>query len=154
MVEQCGKPLDSPRGTLTHSFPTAETIADHPLDGIGLTRGRVTTLRALADAVASGRLTLDPTADRDEARTTLLALPGIGPWTVEYVAMRALRDPDAFPASDLVLRRAVDINPGRTDAWRPWRAYAAMHLWHGSAAMNPSHGAVTQLSTATSKESR
>ena len=138
LVEQCGKPLDSPRGSLTHSFPSAETVAEHPLDGVGLTTSRVTTLRALADAVASGRLALDPTADREEARARLLALPGIGPWTVEYVAMRALRDPDAFPSSDLVLRRAVASDPGRVDAWRPWRAYAAMHLWTGYAMTHPS----------------
>jgi AraC family transcriptional regulator of adaptative response / DNA-3-methyladenine glycosylase II len=121
--------LDAPRGSLTHTFPTAETVAEHPLDTIGLTRARVTTLRALAEAVAGGRLHLDVTADRDEARARLLELPGIGPWTVEYVAMRALRDPDAFPGSDLVLRRALGADPARSEAWRPWRSYAAMHLW-------------------------
>jgi len=89
-------------------------------------------LRALADAVASGRISLDPTADRDETRAALLALPGVGPWTVEYVAMRALRDPDAFPATDLVLRRTIGGDADRAESWRPWRAYAAMHLWHGS----------------------
>jgi AraC family transcriptional regulator, regulatory protein of adaptative response / DNA-3-methyladenine glycosylase II len=133
LVEQCGKPLDAPRGTLTHSFPAAETLAEHPLDGIGLTRSRTDTLRGLAHAVASGRLALDATADRDEARARLGELPGIGPWTVEYVAMRALRDPDAFPASDLVLRRVLQADPRRSESWRPWRAYAAMHVWHGSA---------------------
>src|SRR3954469_108052 len=133
LVAQFGKPLDAPRGTLTHSFPTAETLAEHRLDGIGLTGARAHSLRALAEAVASGRLSLDPTADRDEARAALLALPGIGPWTVEYVAMRALRDPDAYPATDLVLRRAVGGDTRRTETWRPWRAYAAMHLWHDAA---------------------
>jgi AraC family transcriptional regulator, regulatory protein of adaptative response / DNA-3-methyladenine glycosylase II len=153
LVEQCGKPLDAPRASLTHTFPTAETVAEHPLDAIGLTRSRVTTLRALAESVASGRLQLDVTADRDEARARLLELPGIGPWTVEYVAMRALRDPDAFPASDLVLRRALDADPARSEAWRPWRAYAAMHLWHGSAALQTPHGsAVTQLWQSATKE--
>ena len=130
LVEQCGKPLDAPRGSLTHSFPTAETVAEHPLDTIGLTGSRVTTLRALAVSVASGRLQLDVTADRDEARARLFELPGLGPWTVEYVAMRALRDPDTFPASDLVLRRVLGAEPARSEAWRPWRAYAAMHIWH------------------------
>ena len=153
LVAQCGKPLDSPRGTLSHSFPTAETVAEHPLDGIGLTGARVTSLRALAEAVASGRLSLDPTADRDDTRARLLALPGIGPWTVEYVAMRALRDPDAFPATDLVLRRAVGDNPKRAEAWRPWRAYAAMHLWHDTALTHVTHSAKTQRRrTATKKE--
>jgi AraC family transcriptional regulator, regulatory protein of adaptative response / DNA-3-methyladenine glycosylase II len=140
LVEQCGKPLDAPRGTLTHSFPAAETVAEHPLDGIGLTRSRTDTLRGLAHAVASGRLALDATADRDEARARLGELPGIGPWTVEYVAMRALRDPDAFPASDLVLRRVLQADPRRSESWRPWRAYAAMHIWHGSAMTHIRHG--------------
>ena len=129
LVERCGKPLGSPRGTLTHAFPTPETVAEHGLDGVGLTKTRAATLRTLADAVASGRVDLDATADRTEVRASLAALPGIGPWTVEYVAMRALRDPDAFPATDLVLRRALDGRPAGAEAWRPWRAYAAMHLW-------------------------
>jgi len=131
LVERCGKPLTRPRGSLTHAFPTADAVADADLDGIGLTGGRIRTLRALASAVASGELVIDPIADREETRRRLLALPGVGPWTVEYVAMRALGDPDAFPATDLVLRRAIaGADPGRTDAWRPWRSYAAMHLWH------------------------
>jgi AraC family transcriptional regulator of adaptative response / DNA-3-methyladenine glycosylase II len=132
LVQQCGKPLDAPRGSLTHAFPTAETVAEHPLDTIGLTRSRATTVRALAEAVASGRLQLDVTADRDETRARLLALPGIGPWTVEYVAMRALRDPDAFPATDLVLQRKLGGPASRADGWRPWRAYAATYLWHST----------------------
>ena len=78
-------------------------------------------------------MTLDPMADRDEVRARLAAVPGIGPWTVEYVAMRALGDPDAFPATDLVLRRALRRNgTDNGDSWRPWRAYAAMHLWQDS----------------------
>src|SRR4051812_27560394 len=144
LVAQFGKPLDSPRGTLTHSFPDAETVAGHPLDGIGLTGSRAASLRALAEAVASGLLSLDPTADRDEARAALLALPGIGPWTVEYVAMRALHDPDAFPATDLVLRRTLGTDGDSAERWRPWRAYAAMHIWHSSA--------LTQLRNAPTKE--
>jgi AraC family transcriptional regulator of adaptative response / DNA-3-methyladenine glycosylase II len=127
LVEAYGKPLDAPSGTLTARFPTAEALADASYDGIGLTGGRIKTLRAAATAHATGELPLDPSADRDETRSRLLALPGIGPWTADYVAMRALGDPDAFPATDLVLRRmAVGLTPER---WRPWRSYAAMHLW-------------------------
>jgi AraC family transcriptional regulator of adaptative response / DNA-3-methyladenine glycosylase II len=127
LVEAYGKPLDSPAGSLTACFPTADVLADASYDGIGLTGGRIKTLRAVAAAHATGELALDPSADRDETRTRLLALPGIGPWTADYVAMRALGDPDAFPASDLILRRKIaGLNP---DRWRPWRAYAAMHLW-------------------------
>ncbi len=130
LVATYGKPLDAPVGTLTHRFPAAEALADASYDGIGLTASRCASLRAAATAHASGELVLDPTADRDETRRQLLALPGVGPWTSEYVAMRALGDPDAFPATDLVLRRRVEA----ADAvrWSPWRAYAAMHLWTDS----------------------
>jgi AraC family transcriptional regulator of adaptative response / DNA-3-methyladenine glycosylase II len=100
------------------------------LDGLGLTGARVATLRAIATAVCSGALSLDPTADRDATRTALAAVPGVGPWTVDYVAMRALADPDAFPAGDLVLKRRLGPDVlRRAEAWRPWRAYAAMHVW-------------------------
>jgi AraC family transcriptional regulator of adaptative response / DNA-3-methyladenine glycosylase II len=127
IVEAYGKPLDTPDGSLTARFPTADTLADASYDGIGITGARIKTLRAVAHAVASGDLVLDGSADRDETRAALLALPGIGAWTVEYVAMRGLGDPDGFPASDLVLRRRIaELDP---DRWRPWRAYAAMHLW-------------------------
>jgi AraC family transcriptional regulator of adaptative response / DNA-3-methyladenine glycosylase II len=89
---------------------------------------------ALAAGVADGSLVLDPGADRTQARERLRALPGIGPWTAEYVALRALADPDAWPGTDLVLRRAArDLDP---DRWRPWRGYAAQHLWT-SAALDP-----------------
>jgi AraC family transcriptional regulator of adaptative response / DNA-3-methyladenine glycosylase II len=127
LVATYGKPLDAPTGTLTAAFPTADVLADASYDGVGLTAARTRTLRAAAAAHASGELPLDPAADRDEVRARLLALPGIGPWTADYVAMRALGDPDAFPATDLVLRRrAAELDPQR---WRPWRSYAAMHLW-------------------------
>jgi AraC family transcriptional regulator of adaptative response / DNA-3-methyladenine glycosylase II len=133
LVQRCGKPLDAARDTLTHAFPTADAVAGVDLDGLGLTGGRVKTLRALATEVASGRLSLEPLADRDEVRAQLDALPGIGPWTVEYIAMRALGDPDAFPATDLVLKRALAASPAeRSESWRPWRAYAAMHLWNAT----------------------
>ncbi|MDQ1697976.1 MAG: AraC family transcriptional regulator [Frankiaceae bacterium] len=131
LVQQCGVALATPRGGLTHAFPTAAAVADADLAEVGLTGSRQRTLRALAVEVAAGRLLLDPLADREETRARLLALPGVGPWTVEYVAMRALGDPDAFPDTDLVLRRALACSTtAQTDAWRPWRAYAAMHLWH------------------------
>lgn len=136
LVEQCGRPLPVPRGSLTHAFPSAAAVADADLQRIGLTGARVRTLRALAEAVAGGQLTLDAVADRDDVRARLAALPGVGPWTVDYVAMRALGDPDAFPATDLVLRRALGGDTGRSDAWRPWRAYAAMHLWQQSSEEN------------------
>ena len=127
LLEAYGKPLDAPVGLLTARFPTADALADASYDGIGLTGGRIRTLRAVSAAYAAGGLTLDPSADRAETRQQLLALPGVGPWTADYVAMRALGDPDAFPGTDLVLkRRVVSMQPER---WAPWRSYAAMHLW-------------------------
>jgi 3-methyladenine DNA glycosylase/8-oxoguanine DNA glycosylase len=106
-------------------FPAAEAIAGGgELPGMPAARARA--LRALAGAVADG-LRLDPPLDLVATRAELLALPGFGPWTVEYIAMRALRDRDAWPGTDLWLRRLAD---GRAaERWRPWRAYAAMVLW-------------------------
>jgi len=108
-------------------FPPPEALASGPLPGMPAARARA--LRALAEAVAGG-LALDPPLDVAATRAALLALPGFGPWTVEYIAMRALRDPDAWPGSDLWLKRAAaGSDPER---WRPWRAYAAMVLWQTS----------------------
>ena len=105
-------------------FPAPEAVATGPLPGMPAARERA--LRALAEAVAGG-LRLDPPLDVAASRAALLALPGFGPWTVEYIAMRALRDPDAWPGSDLHLARAAaGLDAER---WRPWRAYAAMVLW-------------------------
>ncbi|HVW80717.1 MAG TPA: Ada metal-binding domain-containing protein [Mycobacteriales bacterium] len=127
LLQAYGKPLDAPVGSLTHRFPTADALAGASFEGIGLTTARQKTIRAAAAAHASGVLTLDPTADREATREQLLALPGVGPWTAEYVAMRALADPDAYPAADLILRRRTQ--PSQAERWRPWRAYAAMHIW-------------------------
>jgi AraC family transcriptional regulator of adaptative response / DNA-3-methyladenine glycosylase II len=128
LVEALGAPLAEPVAGLTHRFPTAAVLAESSYDGIGLTSSRVRTLRTLAAAVADGTVDLGPHADRDATTERLLALPGIGPWTVSMVSLRALGDPDAWPGTDLVLRRLV---AGRADpeAWRPWRGYAAMHVW-------------------------
>ncbi len=135
LVEAFGQPLDEADGALTAAFPTAQTMAEADLDGptLGLTGARVRALRALAFEVAHGRLTLDPGGDRDEARSRLTALPGVGEWTAEYIAMRALADPDAWPGTDLVLRRRVAERGGDPERWRPWRAYGALHLWNDSA---------------------
>jgi AraC family transcriptional regulator of adaptative response / DNA-3-methyladenine glycosylase II len=127
LVQAYGKPLDAPVGSLTNRFPTSDTLVDATFEGIGLTAGRQRTIRAVASAHASGELTLDPSADRELTRHQLLALPGIGPWTAEYVAMRALADPDGYPGTDLILQRRV--TPAHAERWRPWRSYAAMHLW-------------------------
>jgi 3-methyladenine DNA glycosylase/8-oxoguanine DNA glycosylase len=87
--------------------------------------------------MATGRLDLDPGTDSAEAAARLSELPGIGPWTVSYILMRAVRDPDAFPETDLGLRRAIErlgCPPAHARRWRPWRAYAALHLWTWEAA--------------------
>lgn len=128
-------------------FPTPERLAEVGPDGlrtIGLTGVRAATLHHIAAAVASG-LPLRPEADRAEVRAALLALPGVGPWTADYIALRALGDPDVFPAGDLVLRRAIGALDGprtvdqawaarRAETWQPWRGYGAQHLWSAVAA--------------------
>jgi AraC family transcriptional regulator of adaptative response / DNA-3-methyladenine glycosylase II len=114
-------------------FPRPDILADAPLEEIGLTRQRAAALRHLAGAVVDGRLDLTPGADPEAARDALLSLSGIGPWTADLVLMRALNHPDAFPAGDLGLRRALGCDAAalerRAERWRPWRAYAAMLLW-------------------------
>jgi AraC family transcriptional regulator of adaptative response / DNA-3-methyladenine glycosylase II len=142
LVERFGEPLPTPSGGLTHLFPAPAALAEAPLEGIGLPGARAETIRLLARAVAEEGLDLSPNSAPDHVRARLLAIPGIGPWTVEYVAMRALRDPDAFPAGDLGLRHALAVNgrpasraevERRSASWRPWRAYAAAHLWQSLA---------------------
>ncbi len=119
-------------------FPGPADLADADLSGLGLTTARQATLRALGAAVAGGTLELDHGADPQQTAARLAELPGIGPWTISYILMRAVGDPDAFPAGDLGLRRALEHLGGSTaqaDRWRPWRAYAAVHLWTWSAGM-------------------
>jgi AraC family transcriptional regulator, regulatory protein of adaptative response / DNA-3-methyladenine glycosylase II len=119
-------------GPLTVLFPRPAELADADLSGLGLTTGRQVTLRTLAAACATGALSLDPGADPEETAARLAELPGVGPWTVAYIMMRGAGDPDAFPGSDLGLRRAMarlGLEPGHAGRWRPWRAYAAVHLW-------------------------
>ena len=117
--------------------PDAAAIAAVPSEelraALGLTRARAETLSALAGAIAGG-LDLGPGADRDRVRAELSAMRGIGPWTVELIAMRALGDPDAYPAGDLILHRAIGARTAReareaAEGWRPYRGYATQHLW-------------------------
>jgi AraC family transcriptional regulator, regulatory protein of adaptative response / DNA-3-methyladenine glycosylase II len=129
-------PLDVDNAALTHAFPTAEVLAESELEGLGLTGGRRRSIRALAAAVGDG-LDLGPGADREATREALLALPGIGPWSADVIAMRALADPDAWVPGDLILRRAVERRGADPEAWRPWRAYAALHLWTNDALEAP-----------------
>ena len=134
LVAAAGTPVDTGVPGLTHLFPEQAAIAEAPDEVFAFPRSRRDTLRRLATVLADGSLDLGPGADRDEARHDLLAVKGVGPWTVEMVAMRALGDPDAFPATDLgVLRAAPELGvldlARRAEAWRPWRSYATQHLW-------------------------
>ncbi|WP_163512043.1 AlkA N-terminal domain-containing protein [Fodinicola acaciae] len=139
MVAALGEPLAEPDGALTHVFPIAEALAAAPDEALPMPESRKRTIRALGAAVADGRVDLHPAAAVDEVTEALCALPGIGPWTAGYVAMRALADPDAFLPTDLGIKRAAEAHglpadpaalTERAAAWRPWRAYALMHLWH------------------------
>ncbi|MGH2749916.1 MAG: AlkA N-terminal domain-containing protein [Actinomycetota bacterium] len=138
LVARYGKPLTAPHGALTHVFPEPAALADADPSDLPMPAARRRAVMTLASALASGELCLDPGADRLEAHRRLVALPGIGPWTASYIGMRALGDPDAFPASDLGVRRALerlgdpiaprDVLVG-AERWRPWRAYATHYLW-------------------------
>ena len=124
---------------LTHLFPRPERLVRARFNNIGLTRSRAETIRAVAKAVVDGSLHFDASQVPKDFRQSMLAIRGIGDWTAEYVAMRALKNPDAFPASDLGLLRAfaepgqARMKPARLEelsqGWRPWRAYAALLLW-------------------------
>ncbi|HMD57125.1 MAG TPA: Ada metal-binding domain-containing protein [Solirubrobacteraceae bacterium] len=136
IVRACGERIERPLGAVTHLFPSAAALAQVDPQRLGMPASRARALLALAQALADGRLVLDAGAEHRQARAALLALPGIGPWTVDYVAMRGLRDPDAFPAGDLGVRRALELlgedprGAARVaDRWRPYRAYATVHLW-------------------------
>ena len=139
LVRAFGAPLpeDEAPAALTHVFPRAgeiASLASAELRAVGLTHARARTLGELSAAVASGRLSLAPGGDVERARRLLEAIPGIGPWTSAYIAMRALGWPDAFPDNDLAVLKAMGETRAararaRSEAWSPWRAYAVMHLW-------------------------
>ncbi len=122
-------------------FPTPERLAAVPAAQlqrtVGLTNARTRTVLAMSEAFVGG-LTLAPNVEAPHARARLLALPGVGPWTAEYLALRTLGDRDAYPAGDLVLQRALNVPSARqalavAEAWRPWRSYALFHLWTSAA---------------------
>ncbi len=132
LVQRFGETVSDPGGTLTHLFPTPAALAVLRPADLGMPASRVATLSVLAAALADGDLDLSPSADWAEARGKLAAIPGIGAWTLEIIAMRALGDPDAFPATDLGVRRALaglSVGPAESHPWRPWRSYATQYLW-------------------------
>jgi AraC family transcriptional regulator of adaptative response / DNA-3-methyladenine glycosylase II len=142
LTQILGEPLSEPDGALTHLFPSPAAVAAADPALLPGPASRRATLRALAGLLADGELALDPGSDRAETAARLLEVPGIGPWTEQYIAMRGLCDPDAFLPSDLGVRRALErLDPELRDGcmapqaarlaerWRPWRAYALQHLW-------------------------
>ncbi|MDP3615348.1 MAG: adenosine deaminase, partial [Rubrivivax sp.] len=138
LVDRFGQPVETPFPTLTHAFPDAHTIATADPAAIGLlgiVRQRVRALQALAAAVLDGSLVLHRGAPIEGTLDTLRALPGVGDWTAQVIAMRALNWPDAWPAADIGLMNALGSRDRKhitalAEAWRPWRAYAVMRLWH------------------------
>ncbi len=142
LVEHCGTPVDSPVSGLDYVFPDAATVAALTPEQYAMPRSRGRALTELACRIAAGRVDLTRGSERAQVREALLAVPGIGPWTADYVAMRALGDPDVFLATDVGVRHAVSKlsavsalggEPGSVGdgaRWRPWRSYALMHLWH------------------------
>jgi AraC family transcriptional regulator of adaptative response / DNA-3-methyladenine glycosylase II len=138
LVDKYGAQRSAAPEGLDRVFPLPERIADAALDDIGLSKARAATLRGLAQAVLAGEVDFRPEQNLDDFVANLTRLRGIGPWTAHYVAMRALRHPDAFPAGDLVLQQMLGAErrlseretEAASQAWRPWRAYSVLHLWY------------------------
>lgn len=150
LVARFGQPVQTPWPELDRNFPSAQVLAQVPVDvlgALGIVRQRQRAIHALAHAVASGQLLLSPHADPATTVTALQALPGVGPWTAQYIAMRALRCPDAFVAGDVALHHALGLRTQHVaqpssptqrareaeriaTAWRPFRSYAVIRAWH------------------------
>jgi AraC family transcriptional regulator of adaptative response / DNA-3-methyladenine glycosylase II len=141
IAHRYGDPLNLPQGGnahgLTRIFPTPQKLMRARFNDMGIVTSRIESIRRLSQAIVNGDLSFDPAQDPSEFCAALMAIRGIGPWTAQYVAMRALKNPDAFPEADLGLVKAIGY-PARTtpaellamaENWRPWRAYAAMLLW-------------------------
>ena len=153
LVTRYGRPLpvtsDGHRG-LSHVFPTAECLARAASVALGMPSARRSSLKALAEAALADRNLFRQFGTIEEAITRFRSIPGIGEWTAQYIALRALREPDAFPASDAGLLRGAALIDGmrsspdrllkRAECWRPWRAYAAQHLWASQAVAIPTRG--------------
>lgn len=139
LVAQYGQPLATPHAGITHVFPTAEVLAAADLATLGMPKARGRTLSGVAQALLEDPQLFEPKASLKDGVARLVALPGIGDWTAQYIAMRQLREPDAFASGDIGLINALAALEGgpvsarqllvRAEAWRPLRAYAAQHLW-------------------------
>jgi len=138
LVQRTGDRVDGPGSELTHLFPSCAQLAEADLSDVGLSAGTADSLRALARAVGDGAV--DLAAPADEVVGALTALPSVGQWGAQYVAMRALGEPDAFPCDDWVKRHVAQAEKSspeaireRAEAWRPWRGYATIYLWRAAA---------------------
>jgi len=136
VVARYGKPLTMDAGELTHTFPSSAVLAEADPADLPMPTARRATLLGMARALADERIALHPGVDRDEVSARLLEMPGIGPWTVSAIRMRAFGDPDAFMPTDLAVRKALralglpdDGRATAAEAWRPWRSYALQYLW-------------------------
>ena len=137
LVRTFGQPIDTPFTNLTHLWPTPAALAQASVEAImalGIVRRRAETIRSISNEIMEGRLHLDGSSSVEETLEKLIAIPGIGEWTAQCISMRALGNKDAFPHTDLGLMKALnEKNKKRildiAEAWRPWRAYGAMHLW-------------------------
>lgn len=146
IVERWGEPVARPVGHVTHLFPAAASLAGADTSMLGMPRSRSTTIETLSAAVADGAIRLSDGADAAETYDALVAFPGVGPWTASYICMRALRDRDAFLASDLGVRKGAAVlglpaTPRElerhADRWRPFRSYAVMYLWTAARRVAP-----------------
>jgi AraC family transcriptional regulator of adaptative response / DNA-3-methyladenine glycosylase II len=142
LVAGYGEPMAVPEDGLTHIFPLPQAVAAAKLASLGMPASRAATLSAVAAAVVADPELLGAHLGLDEAVKRLRSIRGVGEWTAQYIALRQLREPDAFPAADIGLMRALADSEGRrprpgellaqAEKWRPWRAYAAQHLWTSS----------------------
>lgn len=146
IVQRHGTPVTSPIEGLSRLFPGPQILVDADLRELGLTTARAATVRGVAQALLDGRIDFRSEQPLDAFVARWVALPGIGEWTAHYMAMRALSHPDAFPAADLILRRAAAQGgpelstkalTALAESWRPWRAYTVMHLWRSASDAAP-----------------
>ena len=123
---------------LTNVFPGPEILARSKFEGVGLTKTRISTIQRLSRAILDGSVIFQPYSDPEDLNKALLKIKGVGEWTAQYIIMRTIKGPDAFPYSDLGLLKAVSSNgepiskkllKDMAVSWKPWRTYAAMHLW-------------------------